>query len=100
MGHKKRAQELRVCQNRRRQFDICAVNVLKTTALHRNHLVSVLNRLWDLNMLVLSSQLFNYVGETLYKHALEHLEAGRLEKMGEGNDCTERLTIINLFESL
>ena len=51
-------------------------------------------------MLVLSSQLFNYVGETLYKHALEHLEAGRLEKMGEGNDCTERLTIINLFESL
>ena len=33
-------------------------------------------------VLVLRSQLFEYLRETLYKHALEPLEAARSEKMG------------------
>ena len=54
----------------------------KTTAWHRNYLVLVYIRFWakiDL-ILVLRSQFFDFLRETLYKHALEHLEAAGPEK--------------------
>ena len=48
------------------------------TAWHRNYLVlsvrSILGVKFDLT-LVLRSQFFDVLRETLYKHALEHLEA-------------------------
>ena len=44
-------------------------------------------RFWALNVKyefirILRSQFFEYLRETLYKHALEHLEAARPEKKG------------------
>ena len=44
-----------------------------------------------------------YFRETLYKHALEHLEAARPEKNNElflFSSYGKRLTIIGLFEGL
>ena len=55
----------------------------KITAWHRNYLVLVYSRFWALIfyvVLVLRSQFFEYLHETLYKHVLEHLEAARPEK--------------------
>ena len=53
---------------------------------------------------VLRSQFFEYLRETLtlYKHALEHLEAARSEnKMGIFfSSYGKRLTIMDLFEGL
>ena len=52
-------------------------------------------------ILVLRSQFFEYLGETLYKHALEHLEAVRPEKNGKYIFfLRKRLAIIDLFEGL
>ena len=52
--------------------------------------------------LVLRSHFFEYLRETLYKHALEHLEAVRpVNKMGHFFPSHRKcLTIIDLFESL
>ena len=52
-------------------------------------------------VLVLRSQFFEYLRETLYKHALEHLEAARSAKMfcffsAHGKSPT----IVDLFEGL
>ena len=55
----------------------------KITAWHCNYLVLVYIRYWALNfdlILVLSSQFFDFLRETLYKHALEHPEAVGPEK--------------------
>ena len=63
-------------------------------------------RFWALNVKyefirILRSQFFEYLRETLYKHALEHLEAARLEKWGRGGSSYgKRVTIIDLFEGL
>ena len=43
---------------------------------------SLLGVKYDL-ILVLRSQVFDYLRETLYEHALEHLEAARSEERGE-----------------
>ena len=52
-------------------------------------------------MLVLRSQFFEYLCETLYKHALEHLEAARSEKnRRKVSLLRKRLAIIDLFEGL
>ena len=56
-------------------------------------------------LLVLRSQFFEYLRETGYKHALEHLEAARSQKkMGGKNAFLRRkrlrVTIIDLFEGL
>ena len=58
----------------------------KITTSHRNYLVSVLIRFFGVKydlIVVLRSQFFEYMRETLYKHALEHLEAACSEKNGE-----------------
>ena len=55
----------------------------KITAWHCNYLVSIYSILGvkvDL-LLVLRSQFFEFLRETLYKHALEHLEAVGPEKV-------------------
>ena len=49
-------------------------------------------------ILVVRSQIFEYLCETLYKHALEHLEAACSEK--NGSFFVDPLTIIDLFEVL
>ena len=53
-------------------------------------------------ILVLRSQFFEYLRETLYKHALEHLEAARAEKKWPicFSSYGKRLTTIDLFEGL
>ena len=53
-------------------------------------------------ILVLRSQFFEYSRETLYKHALEHLEATPPEKKWVVlfHSCGKCLTIIDLFEGL
>ena len=53
-------------------------------------------------ILVLRSQFFDFLRETLYKHALKHLEAARSEKNGQFffPSYGKRLTIIDLFEDL
>ena len=53
-------------------------------------------------VLVLRSQLFEYLRETLYKHTLEHLEAARPEKKGVKflPMVSKSLTTIDLFEDL
>ena len=53
-------------------------------------------------ILVLRSQFFEYLRETLYKHALEHLEAARSEQKWviRFSSYGKRLTIIDLFEGL
>ena len=55
-------------------------------------------------VLVLRSQFFEYLREALYKHALEHLEAGLILKkkvpfffLPTVNEC---LTTIDLYEGL
>ena len=50
-------------------------------------------------ILVLRSQFFEYLRETLYKHALEHLEAARSEKkmVHFFFSYGKRLTIIDLW---
>ena len=53
----------------------------KITAWHRNYLVLVYNRFWALNS-TLRTQFFDFLPETLYKHALEHLETAGPEKNG------------------
>ena len=51
--------------------------------------------------MVLRSQFFDFLRETLYKHALEHLEAARMGKNGKLSFfLRKRLTIIDLFEGL
>ena len=71
-----------ISQKRRRHLDFCAVKC-------KNHglasyllgfsVYSISGVQFDL-ILVLRSQFFEYLRETLYKHALEHLEAARPEK--------------------
>ena len=52
-------------------------------------------------MLVLRSQFGEYLRETLYKHALEHLEAAHPEnKMEKNVFLRKRLTIIDPSEGL
>ena len=52
-------------------------------------------------VLVLRSQFFEYLRETWYKHAFEHLEAARSEKKGKNLFyLRKRQTIIDLFEGL
>ena len=53
-------------------------------------------------MLVLGSQCFEYLRETLYKHALEHPESARPGKKGSifCSSYGKRLTIIDFFEGL
>ena len=69
-------------QKRRGHLDFCAVKC-KTHDLASYLLgfmcIFDLGRKFDL-ILVLCSQFFEYLRETLYKHALEHLEAPRSEK--------------------
>ena len=65
------------------------------------NVASILGGNCDL-ILVLSSQFFEYLRETLYKNALEHLQAARLEKkwvifFSSYGKC---LAIIDLFEGL
>ena len=65
----------------------CVRLCTKITAWHRNYLVlgfslcSILGVKIDL-ILVLWSQFFEFLRETLYKHALEHLEAAGPETKG------------------
>ena len=54
-------------------------------------------------MLVLRSQFFEFMRETLYKHALEHLEAAGPEKKVSHFfflPTSKCLSIIDLFEGL
>ena len=56
----------------------------KTTAWHRNYLVLVYIRFWakiDL-ILVLRSQFFHFLCDTLRRHAMEHPEAPGTDKKG------------------
>ena len=85
-------------------MDFCAEKSAKIIAWHRNYLVLVWIRFsgveFDL-ILVLRSQFLEYLPETLYEHALEQLEAARLEKDGSiFSPYGKRLTIIYLFEAL
>ena len=53
------------------------------------------------SILVLRSQFCEYLRETLYKHALEHLEAARSEKMGHSvSSYGKYVAIIGLFDGL
>ena len=73
-----------ISQKRRRHLDFCAVKC-------KNHglasyllgfsVYSISGVQFDL-ILVLRSQFFEYLRETLYKYALEHLNAAALEKKG------------------
>ena len=70
-------------QKRRRHLDFVRLSA-KSTTWHHNFLVSVSSILGvklDL-ILVLRSQFFDFLRETLYKHALEHLAAVGPEKKG------------------
>ena len=61
---------------------------------------SILGVKFDL-ILVLRSRFVEYLRETLYKHALEHLEAARSEKKVARFSCYGKcLTIIDVFERL
>ena len=53
-------------------------------------------------VLVLRSQFFHYLRETVFKHTFEHLEAARSEKKLGKNVLflRKRLIIIDLFEGL
>ena len=79
-------------QKRRGHLDFSAVNC-KITAWHHNYLVLAYIQFRALKLdliLVLRSQFFEYLRETLYKQALEHLEAARQEKKrGKKNLPTE-----------
>ena len=77
-------------------------------AWHRNYLVLVCIRLcafhFDL-MLVLRIQFFECLRETLYKHALEHLEAVVVQKkngsfFSHSTVNAYLVSIIDLFEGL
>ena len=52
--------------------------------------------------MIIRSQIFEYLRETLYKHALDHLEAARSEKKMGGKNVflRKRLTIVDHFEGL
>ena len=61
---------------------------------------SILGVKYD-RILVLRSHFFEYLRLTLCKHALEHLEAARSEKIGISfSSYGKHLTIIDLFEGL
>ena len=63
----------------RGHLDLCAVNVRKLRSSHVFSVDSILGVKYDL-ILVVRSQFFEYMRETLHKYALKHLEAARLEK--------------------
>ena len=74
----------------------------KFTAWHRGVIkYSILGVKFDL-ILVLRSQFFELLRETLYKHALEHLEAARPEKKWSiyFSSYSKCLSIINLSGGL
>ena len=77
----------------------------KITAWHRKLLGFSIYSIFGVKfglILVLRSQFFDFLRETLCKHALEHLEAaGPDEKMGHFfSSYSKCLSIIDLFEGL
>ena len=93
-------------QKRRGHLALCAVHVQKLRlriGITWFQCSFDFGRKYDL-ILVLRSQFFEYLRETLYKHALTHLEGARSEKNGK-NDLfvkyiRKHLTIIGVFEVL
>ena len=72
-------QNFRVSQKRRGHLDFCAVkgkNHVLASYLLDFSVYSISGVKFDL-ILVLRSQFFEYLGVTLYKDGLEHLEAAR-----------------------
>ena len=68
-----------VSQNRRGYLEHCALK-WKITPWHRNYLVLVCIRFGEIIVFkVPRSHFFEYLRDTLYNHALEHLEAARPE---------------------
>ena len=84
-------------------WDYCAVECKKqglTSYLLGVSMYSILGFKFDL-ILVLRSQFFDFLRETLYKYALEHLKAAGPEKKGTFFSCYRKcLCIIDLFEVL
>ena len=81
--------------------------IAKITGWYRNYLVLVYIRFLGVKydvILVLRNQFFEYLRQTLYRHALEHLEAARSENIYIYvyifSSYGKRLTSIDLLEGL
>ena len=90
-------------QKRRGHLDFCAVKCKNrglASQLLRFSVYSILSVKNDL-IVVLRSQFFDFLRETLYKHALEHLEAaGPKKKIIFFSSYNKGLSIIDRFEGL